>query len=82
MRTPEEIARLTQIFIGIKGTTMEEAYDYVMMNEIRNEYSALADIEFEKDKMMRTLGGIKGIDDADRWMMIRKTIMLTRGVVE
>ena len=53
-----------------------------MMNEIRNEYSALADIEFEKDKMMRTLGGIKGIDDADRWNMIRKTIMLTRGVVE
>lgn len=82
MRTPEEIARLTQIMTGIKGNTTEEALDYVMIVELRNEYSALADIEFEKDKMLRTLGGIQGINDADRWNMIRKTIMLTKGVVE
>ena len=82
MRTPEEIARLTQIFIGIKGTTMEEAYDYVMMVEVRNEYSRLADIELEKEKMLRTLGGVRGIADADRWNLIRKTIMLNQGVVE
>lgn len=81
MRTPEEIAGLTQIFIGIKGTTAEQALDYVIMVEVRNQYSRMADQELAKEKMMRTLGGIKGIDDADRWNQIRKTIMLTQGVV-
>ena len=81
MRTPEELARLTQIMIGIRGSTAEEALDYVMMNEIRNEYSALADQELQQEKILRTLGDVKGINDADRWNMIRKTIMLTRGVI-
>ena len=81
MRTPEEIARLTQIFIGIKGTTVEEALDYVMMVEVRNEYSRLADHELEQEKMLHKLGDIKGIDDGDRWNQIRKRIMLTKGVI-
>lgn len=81
MRTPEEIARLTQIMIGIKGSTAEEAYDYVMMVELRNEYSRMADHELAQEKMLRTLGSIKGIDDADRWNQIRKRIMLTKGEI-
>jgi len=81
MKTPEQLARRIQIMTGIRGTTIEEAYDYVMMVEVRNEYSQLADIEFEKEKMLRTLGGIQGIDDAGRWYLIRKTIMLNQGVV-
>ena len=82
MRTPEEIARLTQIMLGIKGDTIEEAHDYVIMVEIRNEYSRLAEAELEQEKILRTLGGIKGIEDADRWNMIRKTIMLNKGEIK
>lgn len=82
MRTPEEIARLVQIFHGVKGTTIEEAYDFVMMMEIRNEYSRMADEELAKEKMMHRLSGIKGIEDGDRWNQIRKRIMLTKGEIE
>ena len=82
MRSEQDLARLVQIFTGIKGSTPEEAFDYVQMVELRNEYSRMADEELAKENMLRTLSGIQGIPDADRWNQIRKRIMLTKGNLE
>lgn len=57
MRTPGELARLTHIFIGIKGTTMEEAYDYVMMNEARTEAHRIETQEELEREMLNSLSG-------------------------
>lgn len=83
MRSPEELARLAQIMLGIHGSTIEEALDYAQMVEIRNEYNRMAEAELEQELMMAKLSGnnISEQEITERWYAIRQRLMLSQGQV-